>query len=260
MNMLIGEDIKNIRQEFFELYELLSKKSILTNDVISIGNLALFVDYSFPRYKWLEKKKQIQQFANQGDKNEVNMLLAQHLYDIAIRLEISDNLAFKLKKMTSSYQENKLHYFDMILDPYEFPDWFKRLMAYIPVPTKKELYLKLLERLEGYQTIQERGNQIALAYYVDKLYHEQKRLQLIAELEDVIQDHTENDIAWYLAMNIFSYYYPEMQKRHNVSEKAYALNQLKVYKTLYEAKQLTQFHLFTETMGEKLLSKFQRGT
>lgn len=256
--MLKSEEITVVRKEFFELYRLLSKHSILKDDVISIGNLALFVDYSLHRYQWLEKKKQIQLLANRNDKNEVNMIMAKHLHDIAMKLEISDNLAYKLKKMTSSYEANKLHYFDVILDPYEFPDWFKRLMGYLPIPEKKELYKKVMGRLERYPTLLSGEEDVSVAYFVDRIYKENDFLEIVAKFEDIASDKTINEIAWFMASNIFRYFYPEMEKRNQKQEQIYALHKLKEYKDQYQQNKLESFDLFTDSIKVNLVKQLKR--
>jgi hypothetical protein len=256
--MFKNEDLVSIRKEFFELYRLLSKQSILKDDVISVGNLALFVDYSLHRYQWLEKKKQIQLLANKGDKNEVNMILTKHLYDIAIRLEISDNLAYKLKKMTSSYEANKLEYFDVVLDAYEFPEWFKRVMAYLPIPEKRELYLRLSERIKQHSNFDNIEHELSIAYFVDSIYKDRDYLELIATLEDLLREDNENEIAWFMASNIFRYYYPEMEKRNRKQEQLFALHKLKSYKESYHLKKLNAFDVFTDTIKKELIAKFKR--
>lgn len=251
--MRVAEGIPLVQKEFFELYWLLSKHSILKNDVISMGNLALFVDYSLPRYKWKEKKKQIIEFAEQKEFNEVNMLIADYLYEIAIRLEISDNLPFKLKKMSASYKKNKLYYFDVVLDPYEFPGWFKRLMEYQSVKSEMELYTKLLRRLGKYDNLEREGNEVSLSYFSNKIYRNEHCFEFLAEFEDVIENQSVNDFAWLMAKRVFGYYYLEMGSMKKKVEQDYALEKLKEYKQLYEQNQLDTFDLFTESMKEQLI-------
>lgn len=253
-------NIVTIRNEFFQLQDLLVKKLILKDDVISMGNLALFVDFSFNRYKWLEKKKQIHQFANQGDKNEVNMLIAHELYSIANRLEISDNLVFKLNKMTTAYKVNKLMYFDIVLDPYEFPDWFKRIMPFLPAPTRQEVHKQLLKQLNHYHSLKEKGNQATLAYFIDKMFAEEKPIHILSDFVDKVYNESENNVSWFVANYVFRCYYPEMEKKNLKHEQTYALQKLKEYKVLYEQKRLTCFDLLTDSMKEKILIDFFRST
>lgn len=241
-------EIQEKREVFFELVELLKKERIMKDDIISMGNLALFVDYAFPRYKWQEKKKQIERFAKLGDKNEVNMLLAGHLYEIAMKLEISDNLNFKLEKMSTAYEENKLKYFDMVLDPYDFPEWFKWVMEYHNPLSPEDVLRKLSGRLESHPTLLTKDNEFAFSYFVDRFYPDSDYLKKVTEIDLQLRSLDSNELSWYIAKQVFRFYYPEMQA--NPSEQAYALHRLNGYKNSYEHGTLRKFHLFSAD-GEK---------
>lgn len=252
--MIISENIEKVREEYFELYKLLKEKSILNDDIISMGNLALFVDYSHNRYQWLEKKKTIYSFATQNNKNEVNMIVAQNLYEIAIRLDISDNLNFKLDKMKLMHKQKKLTYFDIVLDTYDFPEWFKRITMYFPKPTKKELYNAFRRELECFPGLLKGENQIALAYFVDVLYDRNDYIFHISKLDSIIQNNDENEIAWYLAKVIYSIYNSEMVNLNQIEEQKFIKNKMDEYTKLYKIKELRTFNFFSEKGKIKYLT------
>lgn len=254
--MLDHKDIPLIREEFFRFYYLFMEKELLQNDVISIGNLALFVDYSLHRYKWLETKKKIEKLAEKQDRNELYMFLAYKLYEIAKKLELSDNLEYKIKKMEKVYKEGNLRYFDIVLDPYEFPEWFKRVMEYYPLMTKREYYMKLIRELKKYPFIEDNGNQLCVAYFVDKFYHHPQFLQLVTDLDYKIHYENENETAWFLATQVFRVYYPELSKHQNQEEQHRALKKLAEYKKLYTQKRLRTCDLFSEQMKSQLSISF----
>ncbi|PLS15052.1 hypothetical protein CVD28_24545 [Bacillus sp. M6-12] len=250
--MQMNRDISKIRKEFLELNTFLLKHYVMKEDIISMGNLALFVDSSYNRQKWLEKKKNIKEWVLQKNANELNMFMANELYEIALRLGISDNLKFKLHKMTSAYKDSSLRYFDIVLDPYEFPVWFKRMMEYFPVSNKKGLYLRILKRLENYPIFQKREEQLAVSYFAKKVFHDEKLWDILDELESLIENKTENDIAWFMAVQLFRYSYPEMEKNNRKEEQLYTLLKLKEYKALYEKKELQTCDIFSDTMKKEI--------
>lgn len=252
--MIISENIEKVREEYFELFRLLKEKSILNDDIISMGNLALFVDYSHNRYQWLEKKMTIHSFAMQNDKNEVNMIIAQHLYEISKRLDISDNLNFKLEKMKGMHKQKKLTYFDIVLDAHDFPEWFKRIMIYFPKPTKKELYNAFRRELECFPGLIKGENQIALAYFVDVLYERNDYIFHISNLDRIIQNNDENEIAWYLAKVIHSIYNSEMVNLNQIEEQKFVKNKMDEYTKLYKIKELRAFNFFSEKGKIKYLT------
>lgn len=246
--MLIELEAK--RTVFFELVELLRDEKIINDDIISMGNLALFVDYSLPRYKWAEKRKQIERFAKIGDKNEVNMLIAGYLYEIARKLEISDNLNFKLEKMSNAYKGNRLKYFDMVLDPYDFPEWFKWVMDYHPQLSKQEVLFKLSAHLKRHPMLVTKDNRFTFSYFVDRLYAGEDYLRRVTEIDLKLRHLDSNEFSWYIAQQVFRFYYPEMQS--NPKEQAFALKRLEGYKSSYERKALKSFHMFSQE-GEREL-------
>ena len=247
-------EINEKREVFFELVELLKKEHVLKDDIISMGNLALFVDYALPRYKWQEKKRQIERFAKLGDSNEVNMLLAGYLHEVATKLEISDNLNYKLEKMSNAYKENKLTYFDIVLDPYDFPEWFKWVMEYYPHLSREDVYTKLLTHLEGHPALLTKDNQFAFSYFVDRLYPDTEYLKKVTELDLQLRNLDSNELSWYIAKHVFRFYYPEMQS--NPREQAFALNHLGKYKQAYESKTLTEFHMFSTNGKNEVTIRF----
>lgn len=236
-------EITEKRAVFFELVELLKKEHVLKEDIVSMGNLALFVDNAFPRYKWQEKRDKIEGFAKIGDRNEVNMLLASYLYEVARNLNISDNLNFKLEKMSLAHKEKKLTYFDIVLDPYDFPDWFKWVMEYYPSLSKQVVYERLVRWLERYPELLTNENQFAFSYFVDRLYPETNYLKRVTELDLHLRLMERHDLCWYISQHVFRFYYPQMQT--NPSEQSFALQQLAKYKRQHEEQTLNQFDLFS---------------
>jgi len=248
------KDFTLIKNEFFNLYYQFLKKNVIDNDVISMGNLALFVDYSAQRIKWNEYKKTINQYLLFGDKNDLYLFLANHLVQIAKKMEISDNLTHKIEKMSKQYDKGELKYFDIILDPYDFPEWFKRIMVYIPLRTKEQVFQYCEEKISeiyGEDLLKEKGNQFSLMYLIERLLKQEKSIQLLIELDDKIRGKDLNELSWFLSKTIFSFSYPEQTRYKLAEEKMHTLNLLGIYQKQYLKKNLTTFNLFSKTMITK---------
>lgn len=257
IEMRTKEELSVIQQEFLEIYHLLMEKKLFVEDKLSLGNLALFVDYYIHRYQWEEKKNKLKHWALFNDRNEINMFIARELVECAKRLDISDNLQFKLEKMESDYRKGILGYFDIILDPYEFPDWFKGVSTYYPLLSKKDFYQKLVKRLRTFMDLRNEEDLLALYYYANYYYQSKKLLDKLLELDGWIQEKNRNEVCWYFATSIFSIYYPELKRAKDEKETQYALSCLRKYESLYKSNQLTSFHLFSKMKLNELKYQFK---
>ncbi|WCK57657.1 hypothetical protein PP175_26850 (plasmid) [Aneurinibacillus sp. Ricciae_BoGa-3] len=243
------KNISFIRKEFFEWVRLLVDTKLMKSDTVSMGNLALFIDYFYPRKVWSEHKKTVWNWIKERDKNKLYLFLSEHLVDIARKQGLSNNLNFKINKIRMAYNRKSIRYFDIVLDSYEFPEWFQPIQKYHELSSKEEVFHKLSEKLNkrlDMAFLVKNEEKLNVVYFIDRFYGHPEYLPVFTELDEKLENDTVNEICYYIATNIFRPYYPELTKAGLVEEQKMALKKMKEYKKRYLNSQLQTIDLLSK--------------
>lgn len=140
------------KSEYLKMYCDLCRKGAIDHNLISMGNLAFFVDRCLllPKTKKLKVRVlSLIESRKTQDRQELFLIIAQGIHYEAKRAGMGENLDFRLKRIEEKYASQKLTHFDILLDDFDFPEWFQSYIPFIEeteISKLKHMLISLAER------------------------------------------------------------------------------------------------------------------
>lgn len=184
--------ILDVKKEFISMYMQLCNKQFIEHNLFAMGNFAVFVDYYFQRKEGKKIFKQLRAYLKEGNKNDFLFIVAMEVYYIAKKYGLGENLDFRLKRVRELHAKKKLYHFDILLDEYDYPSWFKEYIPYIKCENSSLFYLLIFEQMKKHpELLKEVVEKIELAklkFYIDCMFDLPERFNQIMDFVDVIHE------------------------------------------------------------------------
>ncbi|WCF11420.1 hypothetical protein NDS46_31170 (plasmid) [Paenibacillus thiaminolyticus] len=143
-----------VKHDFSKMYCELCNSNTIDHNLITMGNLAFFID----RCRLVPKLNEYK------DKQDLLLLVASNIYLQAKSEKIGENLDFRMKRIIEKHELKQLRHFDILLDDYDFPQWFQR---YIPLIEQDDIYQAMVDIILG----NEKERRIKLEHFEKRIHH-----------------------------------------------------------------------------------------
>lgn len=182
----------DVKKEFINMYVQLCNKRFIEHSLFTMGNFAVFTDYYLKRKEGEKIFKQLRGYLEEGNKNDFLFVVAMEVYCIAKKYGLGENLDFRLEKVKELHAKKKLYHFDILLDEYDFPSWFKEYIPYFKCENSSLFYLLTFEHLKTHpELLKEVVEKIGLAklkFYMDCMFDHPEKFKYIMDFVDVIHE------------------------------------------------------------------------
>jgi hypothetical protein len=135
------------------MYADMIRYGLIEHNLIAMGNFAYFTDCCLTKGNSQHLKKSIQKhIASKSSyrKQELFLLIANSIYEHAKKEQHGENLDFRMNRIMEKHFKKTLNHFEILLDEYDFPEWFKRYIPFVEAKEPRKINDLLIK------TIQER--------------------------------------------------------------------------------------------------------
>ncbi len=237
------------RKEFFSLYNQFRKLKSIDNDLISLGNLAIFTDYYCNSTSWERIKREIILQLQKGSIQNAYYLVVNGIYKVFEFKEKSYLVVDKYNECKREYYKGRLYSMNIIRDKDFFPYWLLEIYKYTEFLSKEEVYseiYKLANRHENFKVaLSKQHNKLGLAYFIDNFFETPEWLELISFLIDSINRKDLNEFSWIIYKNCHDKY---MEDLYEIKNDKHLRNEVDIAKFLGMAE---TFYRFNENMYKK---------
>lgn len=252
-------------EKFFKLYQLMSKLNIISDDFITLGNLAYFVNGYADSINWERIANEIETMSKNGNKQNAYLIIINGIYNVAtIKGEVSPiEIIFDVRKQ--QYLIQKLSSIVLFESAKYFPFWFMDLMKHQNVSSGQDAYDIYLEELrtdgQMRQIMTKENNKWALAYLIEKNIASANWLEVAKTISSTKGMHYANEVSWLAyQLNYKSYLSDLLNLKRNglvtevnglYSYKDRAETVFRVTESLYNKKQLRYFDAVPSELKDK---------
>jgi hypothetical protein len=161
-------DIPRMKVLFIDLYLTICDKGFIEHNLITMGNFSVFLD------------------------QELLLLIAREVYQLSKQNDLDENLEYRMKRITDLYKTKKLNHFDLILDEYYFPDWFKGYMPFLQIQSIQVMcaeLIKILKKNEVFEVPEWGVEDVSrMLEYINRKYNHERKWAYLLPLIDAIQN------------------------------------------------------------------------
>lgn len=81
-------------------------------------------------------------------KQEIFLLLANNIYEQAKKEKRGENLDYRMERIIEKHVKRTLTHFELLLDDYDFPDWFKEYIPFLEAHEPQVVCDLLMEEIQ----------------------------------------------------------------------------------------------------------------
>lgn len=193
-------------------YEL-NKIGLVGEDRISLGNLAYFIDRLSKEKEQEIMQNKIRLLMGNKDRVSVAYYIATFIGNNAEKEGIGDCLDFRLEKIHGYYWKDTLNHFDILLDDFDFPDWFHEIEYSIPADFH-EIKKDIMQRLKGLEIYQEFSSNREILVFLNSL-ETHNRWDVFSDIyETITKDESKVNTYLFFLTAVFSMYYAITKKNN----------------------------------------------
>ena len=234
----------------------------IDNDLISLGNLAIFTDYYYNSPNWEKIKREISTQLSKGSIHNAYYLVINGIYKKFEWKDQSYLVVGKFNEHKRDYYKSSLYSMNLISDKSYFPKWLLDIYKHCEYLSKEEAYLSISKLASKYEIFQvalsKKHNKVGLAYLIDKFFETPEWLEIVSNLVDSINRRDINDFSWIIYHNCHGKYVDDLykikndknlknevdiQKYFNMANTYYSVNH-----NMYKKKELFFFDIIPEGM------------
>lgn len=209
-----------IKEEFFKLYSKFEKYNAIDNDVVSMGNLAVFVDEYHNHDNW--KKIEFEIMNHICDKKPYNthFIIANGIYNIFTSKGLNYVVVDSFNELKRGYLKKNINSHNIIKDIKYFPNWYIEISKYRDISSKEEAFSEIcklfLNNPKMKKSINKYENRLGLAYFIETYFETPKWLELLSNLISSLKEEDLNTASWIIYKNINERYVLDIYKiKHN---------------------------------------------
>ncbi|MBP1308686.1 hypothetical protein JOD82_001706 [Paenibacillus sp. 1182] len=186
---------QQLKRDFKILLEAMTRAGLIKEGIIAMGNLAYFLDRCSTKPVNHRLKQAVAMQITSSDaqsKQELFLLLANNIYEQAKKEKRGENLDYRMERIIEKHAKRTLTHFEILLDDYDFPDWFK---VYIPFLEAHEpqvacdLLMEVIQEKSSFsRLLKPYGYAEKISLYVHQAYRNSLRWKCMLPLIDAIID------------------------------------------------------------------------
>lgn len=182
----------DVKKEFINMYVQLCNKQFIQHNLFTMGNFAVFADYYLRRKEGEKIFKQLRAYLEEGNKNDFLLTVATGVHHIAKQYGLGENLDFRLQRIKELHLKKKLYHFDILLDEYDFPSWFKEYIPYFECENSSLFYLLVFKQLQKHpellKEIEAKVGLSKLKLYINHMFVHPERFKHMMAFVDAIHE------------------------------------------------------------------------
>ncbi|MFF2531475.1 hypothetical protein ACFVS2_21445 [Brevibacillus sp. NPDC058079] len=192
-----------VKSEIMKMYGDMMRHELIEHSLSAMGNFAFFAERCLAQSGNQQVKQTINAFISSKKKVELFFLIANSIYEYAKKEGIGENLDFRMSRVIEKYERKTLNHFEILLDEYDYPDWFKRYIPFIEANHAQDIYDLLMQVVQSKpnfeQQMLEKGYATKTHIFVHRVCRNSMKWQYVLSLVDAYSDEDQETALKLLA-------------------------------------------------------------
>ncbi|WPS85398.1 hypothetical protein SMD22_01860 (plasmid) [Brevibacillus halotolerans] len=194
------------KREILRIYGDMLRHEIIEHSLFSMGNVAYFADRCLSQTNNQKVKKMMVELIVSKRKQDLFFFLAKNIYECAIKEGIEENLDYRINRVIEKYKKKTLNHFEILLDEYHYPEWFKRYIPFVKTSDPQGLYKLLIAVVQSKPTFEQQMNKedylTKTHIFVHRVCKNSMKWQYVLSLVDAYYDEDREKVLKLFAFKL----------------------------------------------------------